>query len=174
MIEKRSKQKKKKRWIVVCVIVLAAIAGMVFILLTNAFGTVIPTFAVDDKASTGNALTQGDMQTQLQKSVDESMFSFRINSAPEFENGSAEGNMVIENPPYNTYMVQVTITRDDTGEEIYKTDLLPIGTGIPTDSLDIVLPKGEYPATAVFSAYDKDTQTLIGQTAAGITITVKN
>lgn len=133
-----------------------------------------PSFAVDDKAGAVSSLSPEDLQAELQKGVDESTFSFRINSVPEFDDGQSQGNLMIENPTYNTYLMKVQITLNDTGQTVYETDLLKPGTAIALDSLDVPLEKGEYPATAMITAYDADTNGEIGKTAAGLTITIKN
>ena len=62
----------------------------------------------------------------------------------------------------------------DSGDMVYQTDILPPGTSIVRDKLDTPLPKGEDEAVAMIYAYDMQTQELIGQNAAAITITVEN
>ena len=172
MMERQRKKNKKKRKALVIILILAIAAAVLLLLWINGILGGRPVFVVDENAGAVGEIHPEDLQAQLQKSVDESMFSFRINSAPEFENGSAEGNLMIENPTYNTYYMQVTITLDKTGETVYETDVLKPGTAIALDTLDRELPKGEYPATALITAYDAGTQEKTGQTAAGLTITV--
>lgn len=70
--------------------------------------------------------------------------------------------------------MQISILLDDTGEEVYKTGVLSPGDTVPRDKLAVALHKGVYPATAVFTALDMESGSAVGQTAAGITITVLN
>lgn len=172
MMETRKKLKKKRKiWIIVLIIAAAAAAAVIL------WGSGLiggkAQFVVDDKAGSISELSPDDLQERLQKGVDESMFSFRINSAPEFENGSAEGNLMIENPTYNMYYMRAQIYLDNTGELVYETDILKPGTAIALDTLDRELQKGEYSATALITAYDANTQEEIGQTAAGLKIDIK-
>lgn len=133
--------------------------------------------AFDSRASDGSfdpGMSDEEILEQLQKAADESMFSFRINGRPEFENGESEGALLIENPSSNKYYMRVTIKLDETGEVIYKTDYITPGKGIDLDKLEAVLPKGEYPATAEITAYDPDKKEDIGQTMAGLTIVIES
>lgn len=172
-METRSKPKKKHmgRTVLAIILVLAGIAAT--ILLTTGMGGKAA-FVTDDKAADGSALAQGeDIAGSLQKAADESMFSFRINSNMVFENGGAEGSMIIESPAHNTYNMQVRIYLDDSGETVYETGVIEPGQGIVRDKLDVILSKGEYAATAIITAIDPETGGEAGKNAAALTITVE-
>ena len=64
------------------------------------------------------------------------------------------------------------ITRDDTKEQLYETDLIEPNFHIQQDTLDVVLPAGSYPCTATFYAYDMETEEQAGQAAARMTVNV--
>lgn len=110
----------------------------------------------------------------LDKIVDEGMLTFSINSTPVFDNGTAPGNLMIENSEINNNRFTVEITRDDTGETVYKSGALDPGQYIDDVPLDANLPAGEYTCTATFSTYKLSDNSPIGQAAAGLTITVLN
>lgn len=110
----------------------------------------------------------------LDKIVDEGMLTFSINSTPVFENGTANGNLMIENSEINNNRFTVAIVRDDTGETIYQSGALDPGQYIDDVPLDADLPAGEYACTATFSTYRLSDNSPIGQAAAGLTITVLN
>lgn len=167
-------KKSKKPLIVVLVCIIAAAVTLIVLNATGVIGQKGILFAVDDKAVTGDMsnLSYDDVQRQLQEAVDKSMFSFKINSRPVFENGSAEGDLMIGNPATNAYPMKVEITLDN-GKKAYASEGIMPGQSIPRDSLDVTLAAGEYPATAMIYAYDPDTKELIGQTAADITIMVE-
>ena len=118
--------------------------------------------------------TEEEIQKELNRIVEEGMFNISINTAPIFENGGAEGPLQIENVPGNRYLMQVQITLDDTGELIYKTGLIEPNHHIQNTKLDVELGKGEYLATAVFNAYDPETEEYVGSAGAKLTITVLN
>ncbi len=111
---------------------------------------------------------------ELQNMLDKSMIAFSINTSPVFLNGTAKGNLLIENPGNNAKLLQVSIRINETDEEIYASKYLKPGTYIESAKLDKVLEKGSYNATAYFSAFDEETTEFIGQVGAQLTITVQN
>ncbi len=135
-----------------------------------------PGLLYDDNASTGilPGIDIDQRRKELQEMLDDSMIAFTINTSPVFLNGTAKGNLLIENPGNNAKLLKVSIQINDTGEEIYASNYLKPGTYIESAKLDKVLAKGAYDATAYFSAYREDTGEYIGQTGAQITITVQN
>lgn len=115
-----------------------------------------------------------EIQAELDRVVDEGMFNISIAASILFENGNAPGELRIENVPGNRYLMKVDIVRDDTGEIIYTTDLIEPNHHIQSDTLDVSLPAGLYDCTAVFEAYDPETEEAIGQAAANIVIQIMN
>lgn len=116
--------------------------------------------------------TAEEIQAELDRVVEEGMFNISISSLVEFADGTSEGDLRIENVPGNHYLMRVFIIRDDNGEQIYETDLIEPNYHIQSDTLDVDLPAGTYPCTAVFYAYDPETEDEIGQAAAQITVHV--
>lgn len=112
-----------------------------------------------------------EIEEALNRVVEEGYMNISINVNPTFVNGTAEGTLQIENGPANKYDQYVTITRDDTGEIIYKSGLLPPNHHIQEDVLLANLEAGDYPCTASFVAYDEE-QNEVGMASAKITITV--
>ena len=94
--------------------------------------------------------TASEIEEIMQRKADESTFSFEINSRPFFENGKSEGNIRIYNPPFNNYLIDVEI------------------------KLDSNLKKGEYEATATISAYDPESEQLLGVSVAKLIIAIEN
>lgn len=135
-----------------------------------------PDLMYDDNASIGilPGIDIDARRKELQEMLDRSMIAFSINTTPVFLDGTSEGNLLIENPGNNAKLLQVRILIDDTREEVYASKYIKPGTYIENVKLDKVLEKGNYNATAYFSAYDEETTEYIGQTGAQITITVQN
>ena len=102
------------------------------------------------------------------------MINISMNTAPKFENGSAEGNLMIVNETINNYPQIVIITRNDTGEVIYESDGIAVGSKIEKAKLDVVLPAGTYECTAMFHNVDPETGASLGCAGAEIEITVLN
>ncbi|MDO4539693.1 MAG: hypothetical protein Q4B48_01140 [Syntrophomonadaceae bacterium] len=116
---------------------------------------------------------QEDIVAELNRVVEEGMFHISINPYITFAHGFAPGEMRIENISGNHYLMQVQISLDETGEAVYTTDVIEPGRYIESDSLDVLLPAGEYAATATFTALDSETQAPAGTAAAKITLAVK-
>ena len=61
-----------------------------------------------------------------------------------------------------------------TGEQIYQSKAIPVGSKIERAALDVELPAGTYECTAMFHNLDPVSGEIIGTAGAIITITVKN
>lgn len=118
--------------------------------------------------------TAEQIQEMMQRKADKSTFSFEINSRPIFDNGESEGNLRIYNPPYNSYLIDVEIKLDSDNKTIFKSPKLKPNQYIERAKLSKKLKKGTYEATATINAYDVDSQTLLGVSAAKLVITVNN
>lgn len=108
---------------------------------------------------------------ELDRVVSNGMFNISIASTVTFPDGESEGDLKIENPQSNSFLMSVDITRDDTGESIYHTDMIEPGYMVYSDKLGTDLSAGIYPCTATFTAYDDDERE-VGRASAGITIQV--
>lgn len=109
---------------------------------------------------------------QLQTRLDESQIAFSINTNPQFETGSSEGNILLENPANNAKLLTAEIVLNDSDEVVYSSKAIAPGTYLKNIRLDKALAKGRYEATVYLKAYHLDTQKLIGQTGAAVTLAV--
>ena len=130
----------------------------------------------DDAAIEGgwDNLSPEEIAEKLNEKVAEGMINISMNTAPYFENGTAEGNVMIVNEAINNYPQEVQIVRNDTGEQIYQSKAIPVGSKIERAKLDVVLPAGTYECTAYFHNLNPETGDIIGTAGAIITITIKN
>ena len=130
----------------------------------------------DDSAVEGGCdnLSPEEIAEKLNEKVAEGMINISMNTAPYFEDGKAEGNVMIVNEAINNYPQQVEFIRNDTGEQIYQSNAIPVGSKIERAKLDVVLPTGTYECTAYFHNLDPESGEIIGTAGAIITITVKN
>ena len=119
-------------------------------------------------------LSPEEIAEKLNEKVAEGMINISMNTAPYFENGKAEGNVMIVNESINNYPQQVEFIRNDTQEVIYQSKAIPVGSKIERAALDVELPAGTYECTAMFHNLDPETGDIIGTAGAIITITIKN
>ena len=119
-------------------------------------------------------LSPEEIAERLNQKVEEGMINISMNTAPYFENGTAEGNVMIVNESINNYPQKVQIVRNDTGEQIYESNAIPVSSKIERAMLDVTLPAGTYECTAYFHNLDPESGEIIGTAGAIITITIKN
>ncbi len=115
--------------------------------------------------------TESEIVSSLNEKVEEGMINISMNTSPVFSAGDAEGNLMIVNEKVNRYPQVVEITRNDTGDLIYKSGAIPVGSKIESGKLNTALPAGEYECTAHFCNVDPDTGEYLG--CAGAVIHLK-
>ena len=130
----------------------------------------------DDSAIEGgwDNLSPEEIAEKLNEKVAEGMINISMNTAPYFENGTADGNLMIVNESINNYPQKVQIIRNDTGEQIYESGAIAVGSKIERAKLDATLPAGTYECTAYFHNLNPETGEIIGTAGAIINITIKN
>ena len=119
-------------------------------------------------------LSPEEIEARLNEKVAEGMINISANTAPIFEDGSSEGNLMLVNESINNYPQKVQIVRNDTGEQIYESNAIPVGSKIERATLDVTLPAGTYECTAYFHNLDPETGDIIGTAGAIITITIQH
>ena len=130
----------------------------------------------DDSAIEGGweTLSQEEIEQRLNDKVQAGMINISCNTAPYFKDGKSEGNVMLVNELNNLYPQKVEFYRNDTGEKIYESKAIAVGSKIERAKLDVELPAGEYECTAYFSNLDPDSGATLGVAGAIITITIQN
>ena len=72
-------------------------------------------------------LSPEEIAEKLNEKVAEGMINISANTAPIFEDGSSEGNLMLVNESINNYPQKVQIVRNDTGEQIYESGAIAVG-----------------------------------------------
>ena len=178
------KQAKGNIRVVLAVVFLACAIGAGIFLITRLVSK--PLTKEDARGQTGivydssaveggwDNLSPEEIAEKLNEKVAEGMINISMNTAPYFEDGKAEGNVMIVNESINNYPQQVEFIRNDTGEQIYRSKAIPVGSKIERAALDVELPAGTYECTAMFHNLDPVSGEIIGTAGAIITITIKN
>ena len=133
-----------------------------------------PQLEPEARVQSGTLSDPAGRQAELDAMVQEGMLSFSINVTPFIDSVTGEANLLIENPPGNGNRFTVSISLEETGEEIYKSGYLDPEQYIETAPLDQALPAGEYPCLAYFDAYRMSDNAYIGRGTAKITLFVQN
>lgn len=130
----------------------------------------------DDSAIEGGweTLSEEEIEAALNEKVEEGYINISMNTSPVFADGKSEGNLMIVNETANRYPQRVIISRNDTGETIYTSGAIPVGSKIANHTLDVELAAGSYECTAMFHSLDPDTGAVLGSAGAIITITIQN
>ena len=118
--------------------------------------------------------SEEEIRAELNEKVAQGMISISMNTSPVFENGTSEGNLLIVNSERNNYPQIVYIVRKDTGEEIYRSGGIPVGSKIERAKLAVDLPAGTYECVAYFNNADPETGAFLGTAGAEITVTVQH
>lgn len=118
-------------------------------------------------------MSADEIQAELDRRVSENQLAISINSTLEFENGTSEGDIRVENSAKNHYMMVVEMYLNETGELIYRSGGIRPGYFLEKDRLDVELEKGDYPVTVHFKAYDDDNN-YMGEANAETTIHIRN
>jgi hypothetical protein len=117
-------------------------------------------------------LSEGDIQEKLDQVVQEGMLNVSIASGITFEDGESKGLANICNAETNRYIFTVGIVLDDSQESVYESKGIRPGQYIQYIELDKDLDAGEYPATAVFTAYTKEDHEVVGNAATQLVLYV--
>ena len=182
--QEHPKQAKGSIRVVLAVAFLACAIGAGIFLITRLASKPLPKeearakagIVYDSSAVEGgwDNLSPEEIAERLNQKVEEGMINISMNTAPYFENGKAEGNLMLVNETVNNYPQMVQIVRNDTGEQIYQSNAIPIGSKIERAKLDVDLTAGTYECTAYFHNLDPESGAIIGTAGAIITITVKD
>lgn len=167
---------KKIGIILICVVVASGITTFAAYMLLSDQGQPSAALEFEDNATVGvmPGVDLAKRKEELQEKLDQTKIAFSINTNPEFYDGTAKGNLMIENPQHNNKYLVAEIYLVDNNELIYQSKALKPGTYLETVNLDKALQKGEYRAIAYFKGYDLDSEQYVGQTGAEITLHIDN
>lgn len=185
----KEKEKKKNGLLLVLIFLAVVIIGLLvfMILRPRADGTSIFSIGeggiplagglqMDENSEEGGLVqrSQEEIQEELNRKVAEGMINISMNTNPVFPSGTEKGNLLIVNSEVNNYPQIVYIVRKDTGEEIYRSKGIAVGSKIEYAALDVPLPAGTYECVAYFNNADPQTGAILGTAGAEIVITVQS
>jgi hypothetical protein len=117
-------------------------------------------------------MSEEEIQAELDRVVQEGMLNISISSGITFNDGKSKGMANIYNVEANRYIFKVGIVLDDSQETVYESKGIRPGQYIQYIELEKDLDAGEYPATAVFTAYTEEDHEVVGNVAAQVVLYV--
>lgn len=166
--EERKKKRKRRILIILLLLLLLAVAGVgAFFALSQ------PENLYDDGTLEGIApnKTQAEIQAELNRVVDESMFDISIASVIESTDGKT-GKAYIENVPGNHYDLKVSLVPEDQDDPIFESKLVAPGNYFEDITFAYPLDDGMHQAVAHFTAFDRESHEEIGAVDAQVVISV--
>lgn len=124
-----------------------------------------------DDAKDGGYVMPQIAYKEMMETMEKSYFRIQINARPELVNGRC--NLMIGNPEENAENVRVSLILDDTGSDIYLSEVLEPGQRSAYVKIEAGLEPGEYPVTAVFHILDSESGAAVGEIQAGVVLTVR-
>jgi hypothetical protein len=117
-----------------------------------------------------------NVMDEMRKEVEEGMFACNMSMTWTFENGEAESkDAFVANNPNNTHPIYFDLYLEDTGELIYSSPIIPVGSQLTNFKLDKALPVGTYDAKCAYSLLkDEESQEVTSNVNFIITINVLN
>lgn len=154
-------KKKKRRNIIAVIIILLVIAAVIIWFLTRPKG-----------------MTEGNykqIMEQAENQVEEGYFETYMNTEWTFPDGASETiDAVLGNSPNNLKPIRCEVVLEDTGEVVFKTDVIPVGVELPPFKLDVDLEAGEYNAVCmVYLMNEESDGTYTDYSDAGFNVTIK-
>ena len=183
--KRRGGRRKRRRMLILLLAVLLLLiaigAGSAVFMSRKKAATVVPESTItsptglemDANAEAGGLVyrSQEEIQAELNQKVKEGMINISMNTSPVFEDSKAKGNLMIVNSEVNNYPQMVYIVRKDTGEEIYRSKGIPVGSKIEYAALDAELAPGSYDCVAYFNNVDMN-GTILGTAGAEIVVNI--
>lgn len=112
---------------------------------------------------------------RARENVARGMFATYMTSTWSFRDGySASTNAVKGNSNANRYPFWFTVTEQESGEVVFTSGLIPVGSRLTDITLDVPLPAGDYAAAINVNMVDDEGEIIDGNVALGIRIVVLN
>lgn len=132
------------------------------------------TYQLAEDAVDGGYVLPENTHRQNRTNSEPSYFTIQINASPVADWQSKRCNLMIGNPQENKEYARVRLVLDETGEELFYSDLLKPGTRSAYVTLNQVPEPGEHSATAVFLLFEPDSMTPISEIEAGVWLTIES
>lgn len=167
-------EKNGKKWLITgLIVVFLVIAVLVGIIVYLAMGrSQQPETQIKGKAV---LLTEDNVQEyDNPEPVEDGYYMVTMNTSWDFDDGKAESyNAYVANAVENTRTVFFDVFLSDTGENVYSSPYMPVGSELRNFALDKTLEAGDYQAVVTYHLVD-DEYNEIDDVSASVTIHILN
>lgn len=172
IVRMTSEKKGKKLLITGLIAVILVIAVLVGVIIYLLNGRQEPETQIKGRAV---LLTENNVEEfDNQEPVEDGYYMVTMNTSWDFDDGSAEShNAYVANAPENTRTVYFDVLLSDTGDNIYSSPYMPVGSELQNFALDKDLEAGDYQAIVTYHLVDEDYNE-IDDVSAEITIHILN
>ena len=160
----------KKQWIV---FVLAA-SGGILLTVVCLFSRYRKPYLFSEEAKEGRYELPELAYQERKKPPEPSYFRIQINAKPFADKQSGRCNLMVGNSTDNEESVLVKLFLNETGEEIYCSEVLKPGERSAYGVLSLIPELGEYEVTAVFYILQPESAEISGEIEAELLLTVEN
>lgn len=159
---------KKKKRIIIIIVALLLVAAIAFTLWWFLRPQPLGIPVVDEN-------NLADIERELEDKVAKGMFETHMTTQWTFPDGKSPAlDAVMGNAPTNNYPFWFTVALASTGEEVYSSSLLPIGTELEEITLDKDLDAGNYAAVLTIHMVDENGEEVESNMAFNITLIVQS
>jgi hypothetical protein len=152
------------------------ILGSVAIVAAAVVAIVLLTRPAEAPASAVRVIDQAyvtEIQEDIQDKVDQGMFETYMTTTWSFASGeSPSSDAVMGNSVNNNYPFWFELTLADTGEVLFESGLLPVGTQIESITLSKDLPAGRYAAKVSIHMVDENNNPIDTNAAFNVTLNI--
>lgn len=166
------KNRKKAAIIIICLlaIVLIALLCVIFLLLQRSKPDSIP----QREAYTIDEENYQQILEDMDKQVEDGYFETYMTTEWTFPDGNSEStDAMLGNSPNNTKPIRCELLLDETGEKLFETSVLPVGSLVSSVKLNRDLDAGTYEATCmIYLMSEQEDGTFVDYSNAGFRVTL--
>lgn len=149
-----SKKKNNKPLIIFFILIIAALVGVIiWLLFFKDSGDVID----DGRMVMVNGSNKNTVMQKLEEKVAKGMFECKMTMSWNFTGGGqGSSDAYVANSEHNTYAIYFDVIDNETGETLYSSPYIMVGSDISGFLLDKKLSAGEHEATVMYTLVDQD------------------
>ena len=172
-VTKPAKKKKEVIILAIAAVVIVALLGVIIFLLLKK-DAAPEQDVLSDRSTLVTKDNLEEVRQDLNTPVEDGYYETRMSVDWTFENGTAAStDFFVENVTENTRTVYFDVTIPSTGEEVYSSPYMPVGSKLDSITLTKDLDAGDYSGVVTYHLVD-DKNAEISTVSVGVTLHVLN